>query len=98
MKVFIVYERGGPLVLRVSARSWESRGWTIRLLLPGALPPTNGIVINPRLVNYGIRPREWDRLKRSTRKFGTRGWKTSRLVQFPVGTTDTDILECGRSL
>jgi hypothetical protein len=100
MKVFADYEESEAPLLRVWVRSWTARGWEPRLL---SYPPTRFhpqmkpgtfLKVLPRVINFSFRP---------SRKglprvigYGKRGWKTAALVRFPAGTTEDQVLTCGR--
>lgn len=98
MKAFIRYRSPAEAgIINIAIRSWSAHGFDVKLLLPGMPDPSTGLVVNPCQINFGFRKAK-KLFKRSTRKYGTRGWMTAPVVEFPPGTSDTVVLNCGRSL
>lgn len=93
MQVFVRYMPGCAEAFRVTGRSWRSLGWTVRLILPGDKEPSpKALVVDPWLMNYGIRPAAWTKSKRLKRKFQAAGWDKAPLVQYPPTFSDNSIL------
>lgn len=77
---------------RVWLRSWKARGWRtgIRFSKKG---------VSLRLINFSMAPtRRGEVPTFRSKSFGVRGWKTAALVKFPLGTTEEEVLNCGREL
>jgi len=67
------------------------------LLLPGMPNPATGLIVNPCQINFGFKgPKKM--FKRRRRWYGAKGWTKSPVVEFPPHTSDTLVLNCGRSL
>jgi hypothetical protein len=91
MNVFLVYNRRHLETLRMVAQSWTRHGWDVRLRMPRTRVRKRAVLMDARVVNFGLRPGQ----PRKISTFGKKGWQTARLVRFPSGKLD-DILTCGR--
>jgi len=73
---------------RIWLRSWKARGWKTGIRFDTG--------ISFRIINFSHRLR--DRGRPKAKKYGTRGWLNAPLVKFPPGTTEADVINCGRPL
>lgn len=93
MRVFIRYSSHDAPRFRVAAKSWERRGWDVRILLPGKRAPKRSRVIPPTIINFAFK-----RGKFRSLGFGIPGWRRAPIVRFPDSATELDILTCGRAI
>lgn len=98
MNVFTVYSPDRAPSLRLWVRSWQTQGYTPRLVgAREAETPIKrvmrrrggGIFVEPGVFNLGHR-----RGPVKVRKYGTRGWHKSKAVFFPTETPEEVILKC----
>jgi len=106
VRVFAKYSGDLVSLVRIWSRSWESRGWEPRLLSAKEIEEAGSVkrAIEARgggrlthllVINFSHDP---DGDSRGPVRIGRRRWKTAGLVRFPGGTTEADIIGCGREL
>jgi hypothetical protein len=96
MDVFTHWKGSNPTLLRVWARSWESRGWKPRLLTTrNPRPPAGAFVVPCSAINFSRRPK---RGPLPVSVFGEPGWDSAPVVLFPADSTEDAVLNCGRPL
>jgi hypothetical protein len=89
-RIIAKYAEKDIALARVWFRSWKARGWRTGVRLGGS-------GISFRVINFGLARRGAPE-KNKSKKLGARGWLTSPLVKFPPGSTEDDVLNCGREL
>ncbi len=103
MKIFAVFSERKAGLVRIWARSWSDRGWAPRLISPkevnvhGSVKAAvhargGGLLGDIQVINvsYPVRRRPVRRVV----WFGRTGWRSARLLRFPVGTLEEDIRGC----
>lgn len=93
MRVFITYTLDEGPRFRLAAKSWERRGWEVRIAYPGKRVPKGSRVVPSNWINFAFKR---GRLKASN--FGRRGWDSAPVVKFPKTATEIEILTCGRAI
>lgn len=102
MRILSVYSPADAGILRLWERSWRSNGWKPGLITPKELHEDlardvarrrRSRYLQPaRLINYGLRPPRPAPKKLSFKRYGAPGWQTAKLVLFPLGMTEAEIL------
>jgi hypothetical protein len=96
MKVFARYEPGHAGVFRLWFRGWKARGWTPKLVNDRKrIGRPGGLTVSMWDMNFSARKKEAWALRAD---YGAPGWESAPIVTFPPGTTEDDILKCGRAL
>lgn len=108
MRILAVYRAVDAGLIRLWERSWRARGWTPGLLSPkevescsaraAAATRRASLVCNARTINFSYRVPRARPVRIKYKKFGTAGWQSADVVQFPAGMTEADILQCGRRI
>lgn len=105
MKVFAVFSEGKAGLVKVWARSWESRGWAARLISRGEIlrhrsaraavrARGGGVLVDLEVINFSHRRNHRPR----TVVWGRPGWMSAPLVRFPGNATTEVVAQCGRAL
>lgn len=100
-QVFAPFSARSVALVKAWAESWTAYGWTPRLLSAREIREAGsraravearggGFLVDGLTFNYGLRPGS---RKTAIVGQGRRGWRGSKLVRFPEGSTEDQIRE-----
>jgi hypothetical protein len=108
MRILTVYSPAEAGLYRVWERSWRSRGFEPGIISAKEIQKRGSSraaakarrsrlpVHPPRLINFSLTKGKVRRQRFSYARFGSSGWEKAPVVLFPEGTTEAQILNCGR--
>jgi hypothetical protein len=111
MRIFTIYSPADSDFYRLWERSWRMRGWKPAILTPKEIKrnksarsaaksrgPGSTLLCSPRTINFSYRKPRKTPVRIVFKRYRSPGWETADVVQFPVGASELDILNCGRAL